>query len=139
MPRRLTALFVSLLLLSSMIVGGGADCVVGGRGPSNGAPRAAGGAGHGAHLHGVETTRAHHAAHEAGASEVSEEPEGHAPAGLPHAPAPCVSVAACGIAVVVTETPVLDSPPHAADVVAADVTLAPDSPALGLEPPPPRA
>jgi hypothetical protein len=122
MLRRLTALLLGLILLPSMLIGRGLDCVIGERGEMT------------APSHGAHHADAHVPSHG-----VSQPAEDSAPAGLPHAPAQCVSLAACGAAAVVAQTTQLDNPSHAAHRVAADVRLTPDSPTLGVEPPPPRA
>jgi hypothetical protein len=104
------------MLLPSMTIGRGLDCVMGERGEMMTS-------GHGAHA-------LSHA--------VSHQADDNAPAGLPHPPAQCVSLAACGVAAVIAPTTQFDNPSHGADRVASDARLAPDSPTFGVEPPPPR-
>lgn len=122
MSRRLTALLLALILLPSAIVGRGLGCVMAERGQMT-AP------GHGAH-HADANLPSHAVSHHAA---------GDATAGLPQAPAQCVSLAACGIAAVVAETAHFEDLSHTTDRVAADTRLTPDSAMLGVEPPPPRA
>jgi hypothetical protein len=118
--RRLTALMLGLLLLPLPVIGGGQGCAMGGMASA------------GAEAHG-----AHHA-HAAGGV-FEHEPETPAPVGLPHVPAQCVSVVTCAVAAVVAATIIIESPRQLAARGTADAILAPESPAIGLEPAPPRA
>jgi hypothetical protein len=128
--RRLTALLASLLLLPSILSGGGEGCVMGGllsvRG-EGGSPT---------HDHGQHSLG--HAAHHAGTDALVNEADASSPLGVPHAPTQCILVMGCGAAVIAAAEVAIDEPAFVVSGMYADVLLAPDSPSLGLEPPPPR-
>lgn len=128
--RRLTALLASLLLLPSIVAGGGEGCVMGGlvsMRSEGGSP---------AHDHGQHSSG--HAAHRADTNALVHEADPSSPLGVPHAPAQCILVMGCGAAVIVAAEVAIDEPAHVVSSMYADVLPAPDSPSLGLEPPPPR-
>jgi hypothetical protein len=89
---------------------------------------------HGQHLHsaGDDARRGDTAA-------LVNEADASSPLGVPHEATPCILVMGCGAAVSAAGVVAMDEPPHVVSRVETDVALAPDSPALGLEPPPPRA
>ena len=128
--RRLTALLASLLLLPSIVAGGGEGCVMGGlvsMRSEGGSP---------AHDHGQHSSG--HAVHRAAGDALVHQSDTSAPIGVPHAPTQCILVMGCGAAVIGAAEVAIDEPGHVASSIYADVLLAPDSPSLGLEPPPPR-
>jgi hypothetical protein len=136
LSRRLTALLASFLLLPSLVLGGGQGCIMG----ALGAVRAEGPrvSVHAAHRHGQHANSAAHGAHRADAAAFVDESATSPPIGLPHAPAQCILVAGCGAAVAPAAVIAIDAQARVVRRVDAVVALAPDSPALGLEPPPPR-
>ena len=126
--RRLTALFVGLLVLPSMVIGGGTGCVM--RGPSA----------HGEQASASHQEGHHHVAQHDGAAVTVAADAGadDSSAPLGHSSTECVLVA-CATAVLAAQISEIDSPAHLGGQVVVDARLAPDSPAPGLDPPPPRA
>jgi hypothetical protein len=123
--RRLTALLASLVLLPSTIVAGAVGCDMG--------DVAA------AHAPAPEAHAAGHDAHDVDGAMLLHERDTESPVGAPHAPVQCILVAGCGAAVMVADLVRVEDVARAAGRVEADGASAPDSPAAGLEPPPPRA
>ena len=144
MPRRrqrLTALIASLLLVPSLATAG-PGCLMG-AGVAANDPAVAGvtaAEDHAAHRHASGALAASRTSH--GVAVVTAPPDesgSSPPVGLPHAPAQCISVASCSVAAAPAAGAPLRVLPHVGERVAAGVLLAPDAPALALEPPPPRA
>ena len=138
MRHRLTALLANLLLLPSTVIGGGDGCVMGSLVVVNAELGAVGGRppahdhSHDAHLPGGDAYRANIDA-------LVHEADTGSPHGVPHSPERCVLAVGCGAAVIATAVTPIEEPLHVSGRVNASVVLTPDSPAPGLEPPPPRA
>lgn len=96
-------------------------------------------AGRRAHDRGQHVHSPGHAAHRDVGNTVTHEADTSSPRGVPHPPTQCILVIGCGAAVAGAAVIAMDVAPHVVGRVEADVVQAPDSPALGLEPPPPRA
>lgn len=107
--------------------------------PTNGSGNAAAttiGDGHAAHVVGAGDE---HRGHPGSATAVSDDADNGSSRGSPHAPIECLSATACaGMALGAPSDLIASALPRGAGV-AADIALAPLSPAIGLEPPPPRA
>src|SRR5687768_13110584 len=91
--RRLPALLASLLLLPSIMVGGGEGCLMGGLasvGSEAGSP---------AHDHAQHVRQSGHAAHRADTDALVNAPDTGSPLGAPNAPGECILVMGCGSAV----------------------------------------
>ena len=131
--RRLTALLASLLLLPSMVLGGGEGCIMGGLTSARSEAVSPD------HDHALHARSSGHTAHRADTHSLVHETDASSPVGVPNAPMQCILVMGCGSAVDAVAVVTVEQPPHAASGVATDVASAPDSPTLGLEPPPPRA
>jgi hypothetical protein len=128
--RRLTVLLASLLLLPSIVAGGGEGCIMGALFSVRSE------AGLPAHDHGQHSSG--QAVHRAGGDALVHQSDTSAPVGVPHAPTQCILVIGCGAAVIAAAEVAIDEPAFIVGGMYADVLLAPDSPSLGLEPPPPR-
>jgi len=133
--RRLTALFASLVFLPSVLAAGGNRCVMDALVPARGSAVAPSN-GHGAHKHEHDAPASAQHAH-------SHDALGDTDAGssrdAPHAPTQCTVTVGCGGAVIATADTSVESSLQVAGAVEPTRVLAPDSPAPGLEPPPPRA
>ena len=92
-----------------------------------------------AHDHAQHARSSGHASHRADADVLVHETDASSPVGVPDAPMQCILAMGCGSAVAAAAVVAIEQPPHAASGVGTDVASAPDSPTLGLEPPPPRA
>ncbi len=136
--RRLTALLASLLLLPSTVVGGGKGCVMGGLIVVSSATAVVSG-NRSAHAHGREARSPGHDAHRADSGAFVHEADTGAPLEVPHAPAECILAVGCGAGIIAAAVTPIDDPAHVAGRVEPGLVLAPDSPAPGLEPPPPRS
>jgi hypothetical protein len=125
--RRLTALLASLLLLPSILSGGGEGCIMGGllSVRSDAASTV--------HDHGEDAARRPHS------DALVHETDTSSPIGVPHAPTQCVLTMGCGSAVAAAAVIVIDEPAHVVGSLETDVALEPESPAVALEPPPPRS
>ena len=95
-------------------------------------------AGSPAHDHAQHTRSSGHASHHADADVLVHESDASSPVGVPDAPMPCILVMGCGSAIPAAAVVAIEQPAHVASAVGTDVASLPDSPALGLEPPPPR-
>jgi len=126
--RRLTALLASLLFLPSALAAGGDGCVIGGFGTPSSETAMAGG-------HDAPPDHHSHAPHSV---DLRGDTGTGSPA-VPHAPAQCALAVGCVATAVAAAVIPIDSSVHVVARVEPDVVLAPDSPSLGLEPPPPRA
>ncbi len=131
--RGLTALLASLLLLPSTILGGGEGCIV------SGLAGARSPAGSPAHDHAQHGRSSGHTSHRGDTDALVDETDATSPVGVPNAPMPCILVMGCGSAVAAAAVVAIEQPTHAAAGMPTDVASPPDSPTLGLEPPPPRA
>ena len=131
--RRLIALLASFLLLPSMILGGGEGCIMGGLAAARSGAVSPG------RDHALHARSSGHASHRADAGMLVHETDASSPLGVPNAPMQCILVMGCGSAVAAAAVVGIEQPPHATSGVGTDVASAPDSPTLGLEPPPPRA
>jgi hypothetical protein len=137
--RRLIALLASVLLLPSTLVGAGDSCIAGGLIPVTG-ERGDVGVGRSGHDHRRHMNSPAGGVHHADTDGLARESNGSSRRGVPHAPAQCIVAAGCGAAAIAAAVVVaIDEPVQVATTVDTDVALAPDSPASGLEPPPPRA
>lgn len=110
-----------------MLSGGAEGCIMGGLITARSEAVSSG------HDHGK------HAAPHAVGNVVLDDRDATSPIGVPHAPAQCLLVMGCGTAVIAAAEVTIEEPAHAVGGMYADVLLAPDSPSIGLEPPPPRA
>ena len=90
------------------------------------------------HDHGRHTRGERQHSHEADAGRLVNQADAGSSRGVPDAPMQCILAAGCGVAVIAAPVILIETPAHVAGGVFGDVALAPDSPAPGLEPPPPR-
>ena len=136
--RRLTALLATLAFLPAALAAGRDECVMDALAAAE-RDATVPGADHAAHRHGRHTssprqhTRAAHIGDDTGSSDMAPASD------VPGTPTECVLLMGCGSAVAPASVAAIEQPTHVASGVGTDVASAPDSPTLGLEPPPPRA